>query len=162
MVQVVQCARDPEVETALRCSRCETPICPKCLVQTPVGARCRDCAKILRNPIYTLNTPQLIRGVLAAVIGGAIMGAIWYFVLLPFTYGFLSIFVGAGLAWVFTKLMNFATGLKRGPTVVALASAGILIAWGIQLAFLPLRIALYGLIAAGIGIYLAYQNLRGV
>jgi hypothetical protein len=98
-------------------------------VHTPVGARCRDCAKILRNPIYTLNTPQLVRGVLAAVIGGAIMGAVWYFVLLPFTYGFLSIFVGAGLAWAFTKLMNFATGLRRGPTVVALASAGILIAW---------------------------------
>ncbi len=148
------------METALRCSRCESPICPRCLVQSPVGARCKDCARVLRSPIYKLNSSQMVRGILAAVVGGVIMGLIWYFVLLPFSYGFLSIFVGAGLAWVFTKLMNFATGLKRGPTVVALASAGIVIAWSFQLLFLPLQFAMYGLLAVGIGIYLSYQNLR--
>lgn len=160
MVQVVQCPRDPGVETALRCSRCETPICPKCLIQSPVGARCKDCARVLKSPVYSLNSAQMVRGVLAAVVGGVVMGLIWYFVLLPFSYGFLSIFVGAGLAWVFTKLMNFATSLKRGPTVVTLASAGIVIAWSFQLLFLPLQFALYGLLAVGIGIYLSYQNLR--
>lgn len=159
-VQVVQCARDPEVETALRCSRCETPICPKCLVQSPVGARCRDCARILRSPVYTLNSMQLLRGILASLLGGVVMGLIWAFILRPFSFGLLSIFLGVGLAWVFTKLMNFATGLKRGPTVVVLASVGILIAWAIQLLFLPLQLAAYGLLAVGIGIYLAYQNLR--
>src|SRR5262245_41825997 len=51
---VVQCARHPEVETALRCSRCDTPICPRCLIQTPVGARCRDCARLARSPVYTM------------------------------------------------------------------------------------------------------------
>lgn len=160
MVQVVQCPRDPGVETALRCSRCETPICPRCLVHSPVGARCRDCARILRSPVYSLNSMQMVRGVLAAVFGGVVMGLIWYFVLLPFSYGFLSIFVGAGLAWVFTKLMNFATGLKRGPVVVTLASAGIVLAWSLQILFLPLQFAMYGLLAVGIGVYLSYQNLR--
>lgn len=115
---------------------------------------------MLKSPIYKLNSSQMVRGILAAVVGGVLMGLIWYFVLLPFSYGFLSIFVGAGLAWVFTKLMNFATGLKRGPTVVALASAGIVIAWSFQLLFLPLQFAMYGLLAVGIGIYLSYQNLR--
>ena len=160
MVQVVQCPRDPGAETALRCSRCESPICPKCLVHSPVGARCKDCARVLRSPVYSLNSAQMVRGILAAVIGGLITGVIWFTVLLPFSYGFLSIFVGAGLAWVFTKLMNFATGLKRGPTVVTLASAGIVIAWSLQLVFLPLQFAMYGLLAVGIGIYLSYQNLR--
>jgi hypothetical protein len=148
------------VETALRCSRCETPICPRCLVQSPVGARCRDCARILRSPVYSLNSAQLTRGILASVIGGVVMGLTWYFVLLPFSFGLFSIFLGAGLAWIFTKLMNFATGLKRGPVVVALATVGILIAWSFQVIFLPLQFAMYGLLAVGIGVYLSYQNLR--
>jgi hypothetical protein len=38
------CARHRNVETYLRCGKCGTPICPKCLVHTPVGARCPKCA----------------------------------------------------------------------------------------------------------------------
>ena len=114
MPTVVECPRDPGVETALRCSRCETPICPACLIQSPVGARCRDCAKMVRNPIYTLNSAQMVRAGAAAIIGGIVMGLIWGFVLLPFTFGsiFFVIILGAGLGFAFTKVMEFATGSK--------------------------------------------------
>src|SRR3990170_1837286 len=33
------CARHPDTETGLLCGRCETPICPRCVVMTDVGAR---------------------------------------------------------------------------------------------------------------------------
>ena len=46
-----KCARHPSVETTLRCGRCETPICPRCLVHTPVGARCPDCGQSGPDPI---------------------------------------------------------------------------------------------------------------
>jgi hypothetical protein len=88
------------------------------------------------------------------------MGLIWGFVLRPFTYGFLAIFVGAGLGWVFTRMLEFATGRKRGPVVVAFAVMGIAIAWGMQILFVPFQIMLYGLVAAGVGVYFAYQSLR--
>ncbi len=159
---IVPCPRDPGVETALRCSRCETPICPRCLVQTPVGARCRDCARIAHSPIYTLSAMHILRAASAAVIGGVAMGLIWGFVLFQFTVGFFSIFLGAGLGYAFTRAMEFATGRKRGPVVVAFAVGGILIAWGMQFLFVPPRIALYGLVAVGVAIYFAYQNLRYV
>ena len=159
---VVECPRDPGTETALRCSRCETPICPRCLVQTPVGARCRDCARISHSPIYVLSGQHIVRAALASIIGGVIMGLIWGFILLPFTVGFLSIFIGAGLGYVFTRMLEFATNRKRGPAVVAFAVVGILIAWGMQFLFVPPRIALYGLVAVGVAIYFAYQNLRYV
>lgn len=160
MPTIVQCPRDPAVETALRCSRCETPICPKCLVQSPVGARCKDCARVVRSPVYTLGAGHVLRAALAALIGGLAMGVIWVLVLLPFTVSFLSIFIGAGLGYAFTRLMDFATGRKRGPVVVGCAVAGIFIAWGMQVIFIDLRFALYGLVAAGLGVYFAYQNLR--
>lgn len=88
------------------------------------------------------------------------MGLIWGFVLLPFSVGFFSIFVGAGLGYAFTRMMEFATGRKRGPVVVAFAIFGIGIAWSIQLLIVPFQFALYGLVAVGVAVYLAYQNLR--
>lgn len=157
---IVACPRDPDVQTALRCSRCETPICPKCLVQTPVGARCRDCARISRSPVYTLSTSQMARAAIFAVVGGIVMGLIWGVVLLPFSVGFFSIFLGAGLGYAFTRVMEFATGRKRGPAVVGFAIVGIGIAWGMQFLFVDPRIAMYGLVAVGVAVYFAYQNLR--
>ncbi len=153
--------RHPEVQTALRCSRCETPICPRCLVQTPVGARCKDCARIGKNPIYTLSAGNAAKAAAASIVGGVVMGVIWGLVLLPFSFGFLSIFVGAGLGWAFTRLLEVVTRRKRGPYMVAFAMMGIGIAWVMQpLFFVPLGVALYGLVAAGVACYFAYQSLR--
>ena len=157
---IVNCPRDPGVETVLRCSRCETPICPKCMIQTPVGARCRDCAKISKSPIYTVDGVTAVKAGVAAVVGGLVMGLVWLLVLLPFTNGFLSIFVGAGLGWTFTRMMEVATGRKRGPVVVGFAIAGLALAWGMQLLFLDVRFAMQGLLAVGVAVYFAYQSLR--
>ncbi|MFN0094544.1 MAG: B-box zinc finger protein [Dehalococcoidia bacterium] len=160
MPTVVACPRHPETETALRCNRCETPICPRCLVHSPVGAKCRDCAKSVPSPVYVLKTSQLARAIGAALVGAVIMGNIWGAVLLPFSFGFFSIFLGVGLGWAFTRLLDYATGHKRGPVVIGIAIAGIALAWGIQLLYVPVRVGLYGLVAVGVGIYWAYQNLR--
>jgi hypothetical protein len=157
---VVECPRDPGVETALRCQQCDAPICPRCLVQSPVGAKCKDCARVMRSPIYQVHGKELVRSVAVALIGGVITGLIWGFVLLPFTIGFLSIFLGAGLGYAFTRMLEWASGRKRGPVMIGLAVTGIVIAWSITLLFVPIRVGLYGLVAVGIGVYWAYQNLR--
>lgn len=39
----LRCDAD-DVETRLTCAHCGTPICPRCMVRTAVGLRCRDCA----------------------------------------------------------------------------------------------------------------------
>lgn len=160
MVVAVACRRNPGVETALRCQSCDAPICPKCLVQSPVGAKCRDCARVMRSPIYTVKGRQLALSIVAAVVGGVVMGLAWGLVLLPFQVSFLSIFLGAGLGYGFTRILDVASRRKRGPVMVGLAVLGIGIAWGMTLLFVEPRFALYGLVAVGIGIYFAYQNLR--
>lgn len=157
---VVECPRDPGVETALRCSRCESPICPKCLIQGPVGARCKDCARLSKNPIYTLTAQGKARAAGAALIGGIAMGIAWGLVLIQFTFGLFSIFLGLGLGWVFTRALDFATGRKRGPMVAGYAILGIFVAWGVMALMVPWGIAIYGLVPAGIGSYFAYQNLK--
>ncbi|MGE0598485.1 MAG: J domain-containing protein [Dehalococcoidia bacterium] len=162
---VVRCARDPEVETALRCSRCDTPICPKCMVMTPVGARCRDCARIARSPVYTVTGASLARAVGAAVVGGTGMGLIWGFAsqnIVGVQYGgiFMSLILGVALGYAFTRIMELATNRKRGPVVVGCAMGGIAMATGIQVIMVGGTVFIGSIIAAGVGLYFAYQNLR--
>ncbi len=157
---VFECARHPGVETGLRCGRCETPICPRCMVLSPVGARCPTCAPLRRAPMYVVQSRDLLAAAGVALVGGVIMGFIWATVGVWFSYGFFLLFLGAGLGYAFTKMLDWATKGKRGPAIIACAIGGILIAWGMQWLFVPVEIARIELLAVGVGIYLAYQNLR--
>src|SRR5689334_21973487 len=39
------CYRHPDRETRVSCSNCGRPICPDCMIPTPVGMRCPECAR---------------------------------------------------------------------------------------------------------------------
>jgi len=43
MDQAVCCYRHPDRETGIRCTRCERPICPACMISASVGFQCPEC-----------------------------------------------------------------------------------------------------------------------
>ncbi len=57
------CARDG-TPTQLTCTRCEAPICPRCLVRTDVGLRCEACTDTRTAPRRATRL-LVIGGVLA-------------------------------------------------------------------------------------------------
>ncbi len=76
----LRCANHPDVETRLRCSRCGKPICLRCVIQTPVGGRCKECARIRKSPVMLVSPVRYAKagafGLAAALIGGTIWASI--------------------------------------------------------------------------------------
>ena len=127
---ITYCARHPDVETGLRCGKCDTPICPRCLVQTPVGARCRDCANIRRLPTLDVTPVYYLRAQVAAIVAGLVVGWFWAYVSgSRGAFGFLTFFIGLGMGWAISEAISLATNRKRGTTLQFCAAAGALIAF---------------------------------
>ncbi len=61
------CERDG-VATQLTCVGCDAPICPKCLMRTPVGMKCRNCAGAERSAGERRSRLPVVAGVVAVVL----------------------------------------------------------------------------------------------
>ena len=127
---VTYCSRHPQVETALLCGRCGTPICPRCLVQTPVGARCPDCANVRRLPTVDVPIIFLLRGLVAAIVAGAVVGGIWGYMSAGGGFvGFFLIFIAMGIGWAISESISLATNRKRSTALQACAVLGVVLAY---------------------------------
>jgi len=69
VAEMPECAFHPGVETEVRCAECDRPICPKDMISTPVGYKCKICAKPARSQYVVVKPGQLVR---AIVVGGAV------------------------------------------------------------------------------------------
>lgn len=62
--------------TRLRCAECETPICPECLVKTPVGLKCPEHAEavpaVVPRPKRPMKQVLLVAIGVVAVAGGVL------------------------------------------------------------------------------------------
>lgn len=86
------CERHKKVSTRVRCGHCDVPICTRCAVYGPVGARCRACAKhrVAIRPMGVLHAAgnSLERGTQGA---GRL---VWYMVIWNFVLSLLAGFFG--------------------------------------------------------------------
>ena len=115
------CARHKKVKVRLRCGKCETPICAKCTVMTPVGARCRACGSNRSSHIYQISPFQLLIALgvsLALGVAGALFVA-----KLPFI-AILTILYSPALGALAGKLVVRATGGKRGTKLAVVSVLG--------------------------------------
>lgn len=164
----MQCATHPNVETDLGCSRCGKGICPRCLVHTPVGARCRECANIRRIPTYNMTGSTFARAAAGALVAGIGVGIVWG-IFNPLTGFFFGILAGLAVGFGVGEGVSLATNRKAGPPLQAIAIGGVGLAYLIRVGFLftigdwvfdDLSVDLFGLIAAGIAAATATGRLR--
>lgn len=118
---MAECSFHPGVETSLRCAECERPICPKDMVETPVGFKCRECARPARSQLMYVKPRQFVMGAVwalaAAVLGGLLFSQ------LPFAFFFLEILFGMGVG----EAARRGSGGHRGTALAVVAGLCALI-----------------------------------
>ena len=173
----MKCATHPDVETNLRCGKCGKPICPKCMVQTPVGARCPECAKLYKLPTYRVSARYYLRASGTALGMSIVSGIGWGLIngLVPFFY--LNLLLAAGAGYAIGEVISLSVNRKRGRGLATIAGVALVISYllsivvlrglslglpGILLYYASIGLfgILFGLIAVGLGIYVAVTRLR--
>jgi hypothetical protein len=123
----VKCAIHTDTETGLSCGRCGTPICPKCLVETPVGARCRKCANVRKLPTYNVTPFQYAEAIAAGLVIAVLVGIAWAFLRMEveiFVWSLLgSLLLAAGAAYVIAEVVSRVVNRKRGTPLQVVAAA---------------------------------------
>lgn len=118
------CANHKTTETGLRCGKCDKPICARCVIFSPVGTRCRECARLSRIPTYNISVAYLARGVLAGLGAGLGVGLLFGYLLgsgvipAPFLLGSFAL---AALAYLTAEAVSLAVNRKRGMPLQAIA-----------------------------------------
>lgn len=173
------CSHDAKVETYLRCGRCEKPICPRCLIQTPVGSRCRDCAQLRRLPMYEVRPVHYLRGMAAGLAAG--VGAALVMVLLQTNirvFGIFGLLMVAAVGYVVGEAISRATRGKRSLPLACIAALcvplGMIGGWTVYLMTLGAAPAgalmfgtlqvfgtsLWNLLSLGFGAAIAFFRVR--
>lgn len=114
-----QCAYHPNVETNVRCVECDRYICTKDFVSTPVGYKCKQCARQLASARRAIKPRQIALAVGAAGlvgIGGAYL--LWF-------VGFYYWLGGVALGIATGEAARRASGGHRGAPIAGIAGLAV-------------------------------------
>ena len=164
----MRCAIHPDVETVLRCGRCGQFICPKCMVMTPVGARCPKCARVSRLPTFDVSLKWYLRALGASALGGVVVGFVWLLIrslpLIGQVAGLLRIVMAAGAGYLVGEITSRAVNRKRGNWLAVIGCLGFLLSFaiggGLVFFFVPPYLDLFSLAAIALGVFIAQSRLR--
>ena len=104
------------------------------MVQTPVGFRCQDCAKVRPPPTFDVTGIYLARAIGAAVALGVAGGII--FKLLSLLLGGVSFWQAiafAGIGYMVGEGISVAVNRKRGRRLKLVASGGVFLAYVVSI-----------------------------
>jgi hypothetical protein len=155
------CYWHPDVETGLSCSRCGKHICAQCMVQAPVGIRCKECGKAVRMPTYDVRPTYYARAIAVAAviaIGGGILWAILIRLLGPIP--FVPSLIAIGVGYAAGELISLAVNRKRSIGLAWLAAGSVVVAFLISWQISPFGFSLWGLLFIIIGVVFAVQRVR--
>jgi hypothetical protein len=120
-----RCTYHPNVQTRLRCSKCETPICPRCAVDTPVGFRCPNCAAVRGLPSYPTSAGGLAKAVVAGLVVALLVGGLWG--IFPAWRFYLALLLGFGVAEAIARMVHDKRGQDLQLAGLVLVGLGLVV-----------------------------------
>jgi hypothetical protein len=118
------CANHPNIETTLRCNKCEKPICAKCAVLTPTGYRCKECIREQQKKFETAvwyDYPLVFIVVAFLAYLGSLLGG-WIAVRFGFYIIILALFLAPMLGGVIAEAARLVTRKRRSKRLFILAA----------------------------------------
>ena len=123
----LHCSAHPGTITYLRCAQCAKPICPRCLVMTPVGAKCAACARARRLPTFQLSPLNVVVALLSTVILAVVLGGIGSIIVRLVPLAVMLFPFGAGLA--LGEAVSLVVNRKRHLILRLLVGAGVILSY---------------------------------
>jgi hypothetical protein len=158
MTETMRCYRHPDRETRVSCASCGRPICTECMVQTEVGVKCPDDARLPRGAqAGVMKRDQIAKSLLAGV-AVALLGALIVYFVLP-QIGFGRLILSAVAGWGAGIFVHRAGGRNGGPVAMAISGVAVAVAFAPSLALsflngnLPIFLLLPALAAVGFAVY---------
>jgi len=111
-------------DSKLKCIDCEGQICPKCMVQCPVGNRCPKCTKRFTSHVLQIDFWTIMRGLVGGMIVGFLFGLLQ--ILCPLG-GFYILFFVYFLGVLAGNLVFKIAGRKIGRKMATVAVGGAVI-----------------------------------
>jgi hypothetical protein len=137
------------------------------MVETPVGARCRECARINKLPTFQVSRKQMLISSCVGLLIAVAYGFLWGIVSVYINFIILNLLLGAAAGFVISEGMSRVINRKRGTKLAIIASIMVVIS-GFASVFTPLGIIysaspmfiILDILAVGVGIYVAVNRLR--
>jgi hypothetical protein len=161
----MKCAYHPDVETNLRCGKCDKPICHKCMVPTPVGARCRDCAGLDKLPTFRVSTRYYLIAAGTALGMAIACGTAWGVIEWLVPIFSLNLLLAPAAGYAIGEVTSLSVNRKRGTGLAVLGGIAVAISYAVS-HFFPGALnfgifsIIYHIIAVGLGIFIAVTRLR--
>ncbi|PJF22975.1 MAG: hypothetical protein CUN56_03270 [Phototrophicales bacterium] len=124
--EIHYCAIHPDVETELRCNKCDRYMCARCAVQTPVGYRCRECVRQHDDKFFNA-TPADSWVVFGVTFGMMAVFGLIFNTLFSGLALFMAIILGFPAGAVVGELVMKAINKRKGRNHWQIALAGVII-----------------------------------
>lgn len=183
-LEKIPCALHPQDETRLRCTECETPICPKCMVMYEAGFKCPGCAGKRQSHIITTQAwHRIVAGILAFLAGfgygflhpNLMAFAFFRIWMIPVLALILAYLIGKWTGNIIHKLVQYKMGGLMSAIVVMGGTAGLLLGPfhqellamlavlnSVQQAGLGQTSAVYYVLGQGFNLLAGYLFIRGL
>ena len=140
------------------CVRCGVPICPKCIVHSPVGVRCISCGKSSLSVLNKMSFSLFLKTLFVSSFSGLLMGYI--LLIMSSTYLYWIHWIGVLFAaYAISEIVYRISEYKRGFKVQLIGSLGLGICICIQL-FSSGYFSVFTLLVGGISFYFVILKLR--
>lgn len=158
--QTATCHWHTTVPTGLSCGQCHRPICTDCMVQVPVGIRCRECGRAQPLPTFDVRPANYVRAaVVAAVI--SIAGIVLTVLLALYIGGLSFVIMPLGVGYVTGEVISRVVNLKRSRGLMYIAGGTVVITVIVSLFLLDFRLlGLWGILATVGGVLIAIARVR--